>query len=142
MAPCSPVVSDQPAFWHLDAARGPSTPSFDHLVGAGEQGWWDFDAERPSGLEIDDQLVLGRLLDRKVGGLGSLEDFIHKTSCPTIEVGVVHAVRHQAAVIDNVLECVDRRELVFCTQANNGSAVCLNQAVVSHDDCVSTLPGS
>src|SRR4051794_748104 len=26
MAPCSPVVSDQPAFWHLDAARGPSTP--------------------------------------------------------------------------------------------------------------------
>jgi hypothetical protein len=22
-----------------DVARGPSTPSFDHLVGAGEQGW-------------------------------------------------------------------------------------------------------
>src|SRR6516225_826361 len=28
---------DQTAVWHSDAARGPSTPSFDHLVGAGEQ---------------------------------------------------------------------------------------------------------
>src|SRR5262245_18787717 len=25
---------DQTAVWHSDAARGPSTPSFDHLVGA------------------------------------------------------------------------------------------------------------
>src|SRR5262249_815270 len=25
------------AVWHSDAARGPSTPSFDHLVGASEQ---------------------------------------------------------------------------------------------------------
>src|SRR5262249_43940461 len=28
---------DQTAVWHSDAARGPSTPSFDHLVGAGER---------------------------------------------------------------------------------------------------------
>src|SRR5215831_5929888 len=27
---------DQTAVWHSDAARGPSTPSFDHLVGTGE----------------------------------------------------------------------------------------------------------
>jgi hypothetical protein len=26
----------QTAVWHSDAARGPSTPSFDHLVGAGD----------------------------------------------------------------------------------------------------------
>src|SRR5215475_13887342 len=29
---------DQTAVWHSDAARGPSTPSFDHLVGA--QSLW------------------------------------------------------------------------------------------------------
>ena len=28
MAPCLLVVLDRPALWHLDAARGPSTPSF------------------------------------------------------------------------------------------------------------------
>src|SRR3954447_12348756 len=30
--------------------------SFDHLVGESEQGWWDVEAERLRGLEIDDQL--------------------------------------------------------------------------------------
>ena len=32
------------------------------------------EAERLGGLEIDDQLELGRLLDRQVGGLLALED--------------------------------------------------------------------
>src|SRR6516225_6941897 len=30
---------DQTAVWHSDAARGPSTPSFNHLVGEREQRW-------------------------------------------------------------------------------------------------------
>ena len=29
MAPRSLLILDQPAAWHSDAARGPSTPSFD-----------------------------------------------------------------------------------------------------------------
>src|SRR5215470_5364300 len=36
MAPLNGVFH-KPPFWHVDAARGPSTPSFDHLVGACEQ---------------------------------------------------------------------------------------------------------
>src|SRR5262245_38153907 len=35
MAPF-PGDSPETPVWHLDAARGPSTPSFDHLVGAGK----------------------------------------------------------------------------------------------------------
>src|SRR2546423_7017200 len=42
--------------------------SLDHLVGAGEQGWRDREAERFCSFEIDRKLVLGRLLYRQIGG--------------------------------------------------------------------------
>jgi len=37
---------------------------FDHLVGTRLQRQWHGEAERLRGLEVDHQLVLGRLLDR------------------------------------------------------------------------------
>jgi hypothetical protein len=43
----------------------PPFTSFDHLVGATEQRQRDREAERPGRLEIDDQLDLGGLLDRR-----------------------------------------------------------------------------
>ena len=50
--------------------------SFDHLVGAGEQRRWHLEPERIRGLEVDDKLELGRLLDRQIGGPFTLEDAI------------------------------------------------------------------
>src|SRR5258705_9130322 len=38
--------------------------SFDHLVGAGEERRWNFEAERFRGRQVHDQIKSGRLLDR------------------------------------------------------------------------------
>ena len=52
--------------------------SFDYLVGAGEQRRWHGEVERLSSLEIDDQLELGRLLDRKIGRISTFQNLIDK----------------------------------------------------------------
>src|SRR5262245_47298393 len=52
----------------------PPFTSFDHLVGAGDERWGDFEAQHFRGLEIDDQLILGRRLHRRAGGLLAPED--------------------------------------------------------------------
>jgi hypothetical protein len=45
MARCSLVVLDEPALWHLDAARVPFIPSLDHLIGLRKQRGWQLEAE-------------------------------------------------------------------------------------------------
>src|SRR5262245_16626859 len=77
---------DQTAVWHSDAARGPSTPSFDHLVGSGDEGCRHVEAERLGGLQVEHELKLGRLLHRKVGGVGAFEDAVHVGRRASVEI--------------------------------------------------------
>src|SRR5262245_12150114 len=44
----------------LRAKSGHWRTSLDHLVGAGDERPWDFEAERPCSLEVDGQVELGR----------------------------------------------------------------------------------
>ena len=46
----------------------------DHLVGAGEEGFGNGEADRFRGFDVDDELELGRLLDRQVGCLLAFEN--------------------------------------------------------------------
>src|SRR5215510_6532290 len=85
---------DQTAVWHSDAARGPSTSSFDHLVGGSEQRLLHVEAEHPSRRNVDDELELRRLHDRQIRWLCALEN----AACVDADV----AIRiHQACAVPN-----------------------------------------
>jgi hypothetical protein len=60
--------------------------SFDDLVGAGEERWWDLKIHRFGRLEVDDQFVFGGCLDRKVGWFLTLEDAIDIASGAPVAV--------------------------------------------------------
>src|ERR1700737_1140366 len=48
----------------------------DHLIRPQQERLGNRQAEGLGGLEVDDQLELRRLLDREVGGLGAVENFV------------------------------------------------------------------
>ena len=57
----------------------------------------DGEAERLGGLEVDDQLDFGRLLDRQIGGLLALENPAGVDAGLAIGIGNARSVAHQAA---------------------------------------------
>ena len=59
----------------------------DHLIRQYEEVRREGQAKRPSRLEVEDQLVLRRLLHREVGGLHTLQDLVHVGSSPSEQVG-------------------------------------------------------
>src|SRR6478736_6956904 len=97
MAPCSPVVSDQPAFWHLDAARGPSTPSLDHLVGEQQERFGNRKSNGLGGLEIDLQGEIRWLHDRQVGRLFPAQNTGHIEAGLPVQIARVRTIADQAA---------------------------------------------
>src|ERR1700730_17011470 len=75
----------------------PPFTSFDHLVGEREQRRWDFEAERLCCRKIDDQFEFGRLLDRKIRGIDTVEDLVDIGRRAPPQLDLVRAVAHQRA---------------------------------------------
>src|SRR5436305_7159268 len=76
--------------------------SFDHLVGAREQVRRNFKTEHPRGLRVDDQLELGGLLDRQVGGLGALENAADIHALLPVHIHDIGSVAYEPADLADV----------------------------------------
>ena len=58
----------------------------DDLIGAGEKCGRHIEADRPGGLEIDDQLKPRGLLHWQVGRVGALQDLVHIDCATAVQV--------------------------------------------------------
>src|SRR5258707_10890176 len=70
---------------------------FDHLVGALQQRRRHFDAKRLCGLQIDHQLEPGRLFDRQVGRVRTLQYLVDESGGPTIKFSNIGPVGQKEA---------------------------------------------
>src|SRR5438552_13669056 len=68
------------------------------------------EAKRLRSLEIDDEFVFGRLLDRQVTGFVTFEDTIDIASSLPEHVSLVRSIRNQSAVPRK------KRKIVHCRQ--------------------------
>jgi len=72
-------------------------PLFDHLVGAELDRRRQLDADRLGGLEVDDQLEFGGLLNWKIGRFRTVEYFDHVKSELTINGRGIYSIGNQSA---------------------------------------------
>src|SRR6516162_3543952 len=89
-----------------------SSRSLDDLVGALLQKPLHLQPERLAGLEIYDEVKLGRLHHWKIARLGALEYSASVNSGLAIPVGDVGSVAHQATSQNKVAHEVNRRNFV------------------------------
>jgi hypothetical protein len=89
---------------------------FDDLVGAGEDRGRHGQAERLGGLEIDDQLECGWLLDRQIRELLALEDPSGVNAELATDSLETRCIADQAADRGELAKPVDRRNGMACRQ--------------------------
>src|SRR5205085_9937453 len=95
--------------------------------GAGEHRCWEVQAERLGGFQIYDQLVLGGLLNRQVGGLGALKNLVDVGGGTTIEIVGIGAVTHEATRQNVLLKWEHARQAVLERERSEWHALANNQ---------------
>ncbi len=74
----------------------------DHPIGTGKKNSWHDQAQRPRGLQVDDELKLVRMLNGKTPRHGAAKDFVD-VACGTPEdIGHIDPVGEQAAAFRKI----------------------------------------
>src|SRR5262249_62399903 len=94
-------------------------PLFDHLVGAGEEGFRNRKANRFRGFDVDNEFELGGLIDWQVGRRGAIENASYVDSGATISICCIIPIANKPALFDEFSVGVDGRNSVARRQSND-----------------------
>src|SRR5262245_27767602 len=82
-----------------------SPDSLDQLVGPLKERRRHRQAEGLGGLQVDDQLELGRLFDGKVSGVGTSQNLVRLNGTAAEEIREIGPIGHEAACLGSLPEC-------------------------------------
>ena len=103
--------------------------SFDHLISAGEERGRDRETEGFGGFQVDYQFKFGWLLNRKVLGLRTLQDFVHIGSGAAVKITTVGSEAQEATFLGLLSAGEQRRKLELQSKVGQPYALALNSGV-------------
>src|SRR5947207_12670 len=115
--------------------------SFDHVIGGGKQGRRHSEAERPRGLQVYDEIELGRLHNREVGRFLAFENLASINADLMIDRRYARSITDQAAYLDEQARLIDRRKCVTRGKCCELLALIDEERVSLDDKRASLLPG-
>src|SRR5262245_33793379 len=99
------------------------TKSPNHLVRPRQHVGRNGQADLLGRFEIDDELELHWLLDRKIGWLGTLQDFIHISGNAAVLVDDTRSVSHEAACVHIIAIWINRWQPALCRKIRDPGSV-------------------
>src|SRR6266446_4958682 len=123
----------------MNARRFMANHSFNHLVGAGEQGRGHVEAESLCRLEIDQELEFGGLINWDVARFGPFEDLMHIIGHAPEQLREVNRISHQPTGLDVIAVRTHGRQAVLLGELGDQLAVSVKVPFAADQYCVRPL---